>query len=114
MGRIELNNVVIGGYPVAFEGDGDITTVELSGTTFDAAQWHRVKERIDKVFVRAGLGPVKDEQAKPRKGSVPSNFFSANHIAIGGMSRGVLQPVPWWLRWKYDAVVTKEEFREYD
>lgn len=40
-------------------------------------------------------------------------FLQANHRAIITHKTGMMKSPPWWLRWLYSAIVTKEQYRDY-
>jgi len=56
------------------------------------------------------------EEVGPPRGSnegKSSSFLTNNTTAILKQDRGKLKKPPWWLRWLYSAVVTREEY-DYD
>ena len=59
-----------------------------------------------------GLIPGQEPTPKPPPLSKSTSaFLQANIKAIIKHSQGFMKTPPWWLRWLYSAVVTKEQYR---
>ena len=58
------------------------------------------------------LIPQPETTPKPRPARESSSpFFQINIDAILTHQEGLMKRPPWWLRWFYSAVVTKEKYR---
>ena len=79
----------------------------LGGNDYDVYEWLELRHRFDKVFERDG----QLERVSPAKGEwdgQSSHFLTRNWRAIVKQKVGTWKQPPWWLRWLYSAVVTKE------
>lgn len=108
--RISLTHVLVGGQPVVFNGETNRLTI--AGQEFDLIQWMELRRRIDLVYQRAGLL----EKVAPAKSDVEgrsSSFLTRNWRPITDQQSGTWRKPPWWLRWLYSAVITKEFHGEH-
>jgi len=100
-----LTKVQVGGANVAFNGDkGHLV---LGGLDYDVYQWLELKHRIDSVFERTGLL----QRVKPASGEwdgESSKFLTRNWRAVANQQDGTWKRPPWFLRWLWAAVITKE------
>ena len=106
IGAIKLTHVLVGEEPVEYNGVSHKAT--LSGTEFDAWDWLELRHRVDELFIRDG----RLEKVSPPKGewdSASSRFLTRNWRAIVKQRVGTMKRSPWWLRWLYSAVITKED-----
>ena len=125
--QVQLNDVLIGGKPVAF--DSATGTLSIAGEEVTVEAWMELRRRIDLIMKRC-VSPerwqeIKEEMARIDKVSrlpgvmrehqsqptfTTSNFLGENFLAINELKRGRLKRAPKWLRWAFDAVVTKEGY----
>ena len=102
-GKLVLNSVKVGDGNVSFEG----SNVYLAGTEYTPQGWLELRRRVDKVLIDRGqIEEVAPPQA-PWEGN-SSSFLTNNTMPILEHKRGYFNRPPWWLRWLYSAVVTKE------
>jgi len=108
--RIDLNKVIVGGKPVGFTTPTG--TLHLAGDDLTLEQWQEIERRINLFFERAGLikSPRKNRASDPAHGT--SSFLSRNLKQILARDKGLLKDPPFWLRWLYSGVVTKENLWE--
>ncbi len=124
-----LNTVRIGGEPVAY--DRIAHTLRLAGDEYTLQEWLEFRRRVDLIvsremteeewkeyreernFIdkRSRLPQAMREPPPPWEGR-SSSFLSANVSAINRFRRGLLIEAPWWLRWLFDGVVTKQELHD--
>lgn len=105
--RQTLTHVKIGGEPLVF--DAVRSRLEMAGLDYDVYQWLELRHRIDTVFERAGLV----ERVSPPKGdwdSASSKFLTRNWRELVDQRVGTWKKPPWWLRWFYSAVISKESY----
>ena len=123
----QLTELVVGEMPVAFNGATGVLSLDAKELTVEAwlelrrrvdlimkhevppARWQEIKEemaRIDKLSRLPGV--MREHQAQPT--FTTSNFLGENFLAINELKRGRLKRAPKWLRWAFDAVVTKEGY----
>ena len=105
-GKLVLNSVKVGDGNVSFEG----SNVYLAGTEYTPQGWLELRRRVDKVLIDRGqIEEVAPPQA-PWEGN-SSSFLTNNTMPILEHKQGYFNRPPWWLRWLYSAVVTKEIYR---
>ena len=104
MDHFELRSVSLGGKRVGYTRS--TRTLHLAGDDVTPEGWVTLRTRVDKILRRAG---VIKEAPNPARG-VSSNFLSVNHEQIQVFKRGVLKRAPFWLRWLFEGVVTKESY----
>jgi len=106
-GTTRLTKVLVGGTPVGFTKPTG--TLHLAGDDLTLEQWQEIERRINLFYIRAGLiaDPKKDRSRDPAAGS--SSFLTRNLRQILTRERGAIKPAPFWLKWLYDGVITKEE-----
>ena len=96
-----LTKFSIGGQPVSFE-NGHLC---LAGEEVTPERWEQLKVRIDTLLRREGL--LEPPKEAPR--SLGSGRFLLNNLPIiNTLKRGKIKQPPFWLKWLYDGVVTKE------
>ncbi len=81
--------------------------VQISEESFDVWEWREFVHRIDSLFIEDG----QLEKVSPPKGEwdgMSSHFLTRNFRAISRQKVGTMKRPPWWLRWLYSAVITKE------
>ena len=93
--------------PVPVSIDGDQRVLTFDGGEIPFADWKLYITRINKQLERFGEEPF--EKAAPIL-SLSAEFILENHEGINSMKRGKLKKAPWWIRWLFDSIVTKEEF----
>ena len=100
-----FKHVLVGDDPIKMDG----STLHMAGKDYTPEGWLELRRRIDHAYFRGGyleeVGPPK----APWEGR-SSSFLTNNTMAIVSHDRGRLQNPPWWLRWLYSAVVTKEAY----
>ena len=105
-GRLILTHVKVGDECVVFEDE----RIQIAGSDYTPNQWLELRGRIDRVLVDRGfieeVGPPK----APWEGQ-SSSFLTNNTMPILEHKQGYFKSPPWWLRWLYSAVVTKEQYR---
>lgn len=108
--KIALNKVKVGGEPVGYTKSTG--TLHLAGEDLTFEQWQELERRVNLLFQRDGKAKPgrKNVQADPAHGT--SSFLSQNLKAILSRDKGKIKDAPWWLRWLYDAVITKQEYPE--
>ena len=102
-GKIVLTHVEVGGQNVSFEKE----CLHLGGKDYSPKEWLELRRRIDSVFVDRRLIEEVGPPMAPWEGK-SSSFLTNNTMAIVEHDRGEFKRPPWWLRWLYSAVVTKE------
>jgi hypothetical protein len=105
-GKLVLNSMKVGDGNVSFEG----SNVYLAGTEYTPQEWLELRRRVDKVLVDRGQIEEVAPPKAPWEGS-SSSFLSNNTMPIVEHKEGYFKQPPWWLRWLYSAVVTKEKYR---
>ena len=104
-GKLVLHNLVVGSGNVSFNE----SNVYLNGTEYTPERWLELRRRIDKVLIDRGqIEEVAPPQA-PWEGK-SSSFLTNNTMPILEHKTGYFKSPPWWLRWLYSAVVTKERY----
>jgi hypothetical protein len=104
-GKLVLNSVKVGDGNVSFEG----SNVYLAGTEYTPQEWLELRSRIDRVLVNRGLIEEVGPPKAPWEGN-SSSFLTNNTMPILEHKQGYFNSPPWWLRWLYSAVVTKERY----
>ena len=97
-----LRKDTFGGHPVGFKRSTQ--TLKIGGEDWTPAKWIDFRGRVDTIMVHEGLVQKGPEPTKVRS----SNFLGANVEEIIACQRGRMKRAPWWLRWLYDQIVTKE------
>ena len=104
-GKLILTHVKVGDECVVFEDKH----IQIAGSDYTPKQWLELRSRIDRVLVDRGfieeVGPPK----APWEGQ-SSSFLTNNTMTILNHKQGYFKSPPWWLRWFYSAVVTKEKY----
>lgn len=84
--------------------------VVLPSATLDFPRTLNLMNRLNRIFERNGVIPGrKDGAAHPLRST---NFIYENIQEINATKRGKLKKAPWWLRWKFDKVITKDELHD--
>jgi len=79
----------------------------LGGNDYDVYEWLELRHRFDSMFERDG----QLERVAPAKGEYDgqsSQFLTRNWRPIIKQKSGTWKQPPWWLKWLYSAVITKE------
>ena len=105
-GKLVLNSLVIGNSNVSFED----SNVYLAGTEYTPEKWLELRRRVDKVLIERGQLEEITPPKAPWEGE-SSSFLTNNTMPIIEHKEGYFKRPPWWLRWLYSAVVTKEKYR---
>lgn len=103
--RIGLTHLNIGGSPVVY--NEETRKMEFGGESFDVWQWLELRHRLDLVYIRDRVL----EKVSPPRGNwdgTSSHFLTRNFRAISKQLVGTMKRAPWWLRWRYSSVITKE------
>jgi len=90
------------------EYDEESRWIKIAGETFDVWEWREFVYRIDSLFIADG----QLEKVTPAKGEwdgFSSHFLTRNFRVISKQRVGTMKKAPWWLRWLYSSVITKEE-----
>lgn len=104
--RVALPRLNVGGSAVIY--DEQAHKVELGGEAFDVWDWRELAHRLDLMFIRDG----QLEKVSPPRGEwdgMSSHFLTRNFRAISNQKVGTMKKAPWWLRWLYSTVITREE-----
>jgi hypothetical protein len=96
--------------PVTF--DESAQSIEMAGVDLTPADWVVMRDKVDAFLRRAGTIPQATPPESRSFGSHP--FLLENIKAVNKFRRGHIKNAPWWLRWIYDGIVTKENYRGYD
>ena len=104
-GKLVLHSLVIGSGNVAFQG----SNVYLAGTEYTPEKWLELRRRVDKGLIDRGQIEEVGLPKAPWEGK-SSSFLTNNTMPILEHKQGYFQSPPWWLRWLYSAVVTKEKY----
>jgi hypothetical protein len=121
-----LKDVLLGGERVEYQPS--TRTLLLAGEEFTLTEWLEIRRRIDLIVKRAMTDedwqeyreqrnfmdktsrlPQDMREAPPPWEGKGSSFLSKNIMDLTSRKRGRIKGAPWWLRWLFDAVVTKEE-----
>lgn len=123
--QVTIKDLKLGGQPVVF--DQATGCLSLAGEEVPLAQWLETRRRIDLLMKRglteagwkalreqlAWLGKrdrlpqeLRDHETPPAPPA--SGFLTHNLEAINRLKAGTLKVPPFWLRWLYGAVVTKD------
>ena len=105
-GKLVLNSLVIGNSNVSFED----SNVYLAGTEYTPEKWLELRRRVDKVLIERGQLEEITPPKAPWEGE-SSSFLTNNTMPIIEHKEGYFKRPPWWLKWLYSAVVTKEKYR---
>jgi hypothetical protein len=105
-GKLVLNSMKIGDSNVSFEG----SNVYLAGTEYTPEKWLELRRRVDKVLIERGQLEEITPPKAPWEGE-SSSFLTNNTMPIIEHKEGYFKRPPWWLKWLYSAVVTKEKYR---
>jgi len=108
--HIMLAQVKVAGEPVGFTKSTG--TLHLAGDDLTLEQWQELERRINLLFTRAGLqkAPRRDKARDPASGT--SSFLTHNLKQILDRDKGIIKDPPFWLRWLYSGVITKERLWE--
>lgn len=101
----KLTKVLVGGESLAF--NGQTRKLVLAGTEYDVYEWLELRHRIDLFYEQDG----QLQKVQPEKSDWDSNssqFISRNLRAVAAHRVGTWKKPPWWLRWLYSAVISKE------
>ena len=104
-GNLKLTHAIIGERPVEYLSESH--NVVIAGSQLDVWKWLELKNRIDQRFIRDG----QLEKVSPPKGEwdgTSSRFLTRNWRAVSKQKVGTMKKAPFWLRWLYSAVITKE------
>jgi len=104
-GKLVLHNLVVGNGNVSFNE----SNVYLNGTEYTPEKWLELRRRIDKVLIERGQIEEIAAPKAPWEGK-SSSFLTNNTMPILEHKTGYFKTPPWWLRWLYSAVVTKERY----
>ena len=105
--RQTMTHCDVGGSPLVF--DSLKMHLEMGGSDYDVYQWKALENRINLVLEHAGLL----QKVKPASGEwdgKSSKFLTRNWRSLVDQREGTWKKPPWWLRWLYSAVITKEEY----
>ena len=106
LGKLTLTHVKIGDECVVFEDE----LIRIAGSDYTPKQWLELRRRIDRALVSRGLIEEVGPPKAPWEGH-SSSFLTNNTMPILEHKHGYFHSPPWWLRWLYSAVVTKEKYR---
>jgi hypothetical protein len=106
-----LRNFKVGGQE--FGITKSTKTLHIAGDDWSVEKWHDLVDRVHIALTRDGL--VNGVSSKGKLARDPSfgmsTFLSNNVGQIHRQKRGFLKRAPIWLRWLYESVVTKEDYR---
>jgi hypothetical protein len=104
--QVQQFGMIVGGEPVAY--NNEVHKLTIAGTEYDAYEWLELRHRIDQILERDG----QIERVSPAKGEwdgSSTQFLTRNWRSVAKHHVGTWKRPPWWLRWLYSAVITKEE-----
>ena len=105
--KLVLNRVLIADSPVAFDEEWN---VRVAGQWMTPEEWESIRDRVDAPLMRANR--LKKAVGATRSyGSHP--FLIGNLRYINAARRGLIKKAPFWLRWLYEGIVTKDDLKEY-
>jgi len=106
--EIQLKKVLVGGKPVGW--DNSTGTLHLAGEEVTLEQWQEIERRINLFYSRKGLikDPRKNKGSDPNSGT--SSFLTNNVRQILDREVGIMKNPPFWLKWLYSGVITKERY----
>jgi|TARA_Y100000310_G_scaffold341042_1_gene438895 hypothetical protein len=104
---MSLTKYQIGGQDIGLTRSEQL--LHIAGEDWTLNRWMKTVERVNKMLVteRWMPDPRKNGVTGSHRGS--SNFLTHNHQAIVAQTQGRMKRAPWWLRWLYSAVITKEQ-----
>ena len=108
--QISLRSYKIGGQEIGFTVSEKMMHVAGEDITWE--RWQEIVERADRQAIRGGWKekPPKFGNAAPLEGR-GSNFLGENLSQIIEVrERGHIRNAPFWLRWLFDGVITKESY----
>ena len=108
--QISLRSYKVGGQEIGFTKSERMMHVAGEDMTYE--RWCEIVERVDRMAIRSGWKgkPPKFGNAAPLEGR-GSNFLSENLSEIVEVrKRGHIRKAPFWLRWAYDGIITKESY----
>lgn len=83
--------------------------LEIDGGTMRLNEWLAWSERVTTFLYREEVLPKPENTEAPRShGSAP--FLVQNISAMNTFKRGKIKRAPWFLRWLFDGIITKEEY----
>ncbi|MAH51043.1 hypothetical protein CMI37_34825 [Candidatus Pacearchaeota archaeon] len=86
--------------------------VNLAGNWYTPQEWSERARRVTEAMQKHGLLPLEPVMKSTRShGSHP--FLIGNLKYINSAKRGHIKKAPWWLRWLYEGVVSKDKLEEY-
>ena len=122
---VRFNDLLMNGVPVEY--NASTGTLILAGEEYTIERWLETRRRIDMVLKRtlnqadwkelreklAWLGKRDRLPQELRDYEQPASvgggsFLERNLEAISRQREGTLKRAPWWLRWAFPMVVTKE------
>jgi hypothetical protein len=101
--NVVLSHVFLAGHNIEYNSQSRL--LKLAGEEITPEAWLELRFRVDSLLMHAGVFAKGQDVAKGKS----SSFLTNNHVAIHKLPRGRLKKAPWWLKWLFDAVVTKEE-----
>lgn len=102
-----LNRVVMGHEPVAFDPE---SCIYIAGEWYTPDQWETLRDRIDKPLLR--LGKIEARGGGVRShGGHPILIHNLDYINEHRYT-GRMKKAPWFLRWLYSGIITKEKLPE--
>ncbi len=84
--------------------DLETYNITLDNISLSLIQWRNVRDRIDKVLSRKH--PEANKATPNPRGSL---FIIQNLKSLNAISRGHIKKAPWWCRWLFDFVITKDK-----
>ena len=88
---------------LALRYDPPSRTIQLGDDVLPVDDWHSLRNHVERVLIRGGAYP-------PRPPVKVNQFLNRNMEDLVKVKRGRVQRAPWWLRWAFDSVITKEEY----
>lgn len=125
--KYTIRNVELAELPVGVDRIG--RTLTLLGKDMPFEEWLEIRRRID-LMLKHELTPeewieLKEKMAwLGKRDRLPGelqdhvqpatqpagDFLTRNWRQVTNHSEGTMKKAPWWLRWLYSAVVTKEQY----
>jgi hypothetical protein len=105
--KLSLNKLMVGGEPIGITRSTQL--LDIAGEEWTLERWQDAVDRVNSMLIQERWIEDPSKNVKSTDINAGSSSFLSNNVTeILIRTRGKIKRAPFWVRWAYDSVITKE------